>query len=192
MYYTLLNNYITRDYFEVNNASTIMYDGEEGTVVANVNKDTAYILGSTFSFKGNINDTWYTKGSLTYTKGKTYDTKQPLSSIPPLFGNLEIGFEKDRFQANLNWRFNAEKRIEDYNLIEGIDNVEQTPYNAETDSYYGNPKWNTFGLNTNYKVTNNLTLFVNLDNIFDIHYKEFASSISAPGRNISISANLTI
>ncbi|UMB59423.1 TonB-dependent receptor [Lutibacter sp. A80] len=192
IYYTLLDNYITRDYFEVNNASTIMYDGEEGIVVANVNKDNAYILGGTFSFKGNINDTWYTKGSLTYTKGKTYDTEQPLSSIPPMFANLEFGFEKDRFQANINWKFNAKKRIEDYNLIEGIDNVEQTPYNALTDSYYGTPEWNTFGINSNYKLNNKLTFFVNLDNIFDVHYKEFASSISAPGRNISISVNLTI
>ena len=192
IYYTLLNNYITRDYFEVNNSPTIMYDGEEGTVVANVNKDNAYIVGSTFSFKGNINNTWHSKGSLTYTKGKTYDTKLPLSSIPPLFGNLEIGFEKERFQANLNWKFNAKKRLEDYNLIEGIDNLEQTPYNSITDSYFGNPKWNTFSVNANYKLSNSFTIFLNVDNILDTHYKEFASSISAPGRNLSVTFLLKV
>lgn len=192
IYYTLLNNYITRDYFEINNSSTIVYDGEEGTILANVNKNNAYITGSTFSFKGNINETWNTKGSLTYTKGKTYDTKLPLSSIPPLFGNIAIGYEKDRFQANLNWRFNAKKRLKDYNLIEGIDNLEQTPYNVTTDSYYGNPKWNTFSIHSNYKISNSFTLFLNVDNIFDTHYKEFASSISAPGRNLSVSVNLNI
>jgi len=192
IYYTLLNNYITRDYFEINNSSTIVYDGEEGTILANVNKNNAYIIGSTFSFKGNINETWNTKGSLTYTKGKTYDTKLPLSSIPPLFGNIAIGYEKDRFQANLNWRFNAKKRLKDYNLIEGIDNLEQTPYNVTTDSYYGNPKWNTFSIHSNYKISNSFTLFLNVDNIFDTHYKEFASSISAPGRNLSVSVNLNI
>ena len=192
IYYTLLNNYITRDYFEINNSSTIVYDGEEGTILANVNKNNAYIIGSTFSFKGNINETWNTKGSLTYTKGKTYDTKLPLSSIPPLFGNIAIGYEKDRFQANLNWRFNAKKRLKDYNLIEGIDNLEQTPYNVTTGSYYGNPKWNTFSIHSNYKISNSFTLFLNVDNIFDTHYKEFASSISAPGRNLSVSVNLNI
>jgi len=192
IYYTLLNNYITRDYFEINNSSTIVYDGEEGTILANVNKNNAYITGSTFSFKGNINETWNAKGSLTYTKGKTYDTKLPLSSIPPLFGNIAIGYEKDRFQANLNWRFNAKKRLKDYNLIEGIDNLEQTPYNVTTDSYYGNPKWNTFSIHSNYKISNSFTLFLNVDNIFDTHYKEFASSISAPGRNLSVSVNLNI
>lgn len=187
IYYTLLNNYITRNYFEMDNSSTIIYDGEEAYVVANSNKGNAYILGSTFSFKGNLNHLWSAKGSLTYTKGKTYDTKQPQSSIPPLFGLLEIGFKKDRFQANLNWKFNAKKNIKDYNLIEGIDNLDQTPFNTVTNSYYGNPSWNTFNFNMNYKLNNRLTCFININNIFDIHYKEFASAISAPGRNLSIS-----
>tara|TARA_R110001583_G_scaffold35585_3_gene118227 strand:+ start:16687 stop:19143 length:2457 start_codon:yes stop_codon:yes gene_type:complete len=187
IYYTLLDNYITRDVFEINNSSTIMYDGEQANVVANVNKDNAYIVGSTFSFKGNLNPIWFTKGSITYTKGKAYDTKEPLSSIPPLFGSLEIGFEKERFQAGLNWKFNAEKQLKDYNLIEGIDNIEQTPLDTNGNPTYGNPSWNTFNMNSNYKINNSLTLFVNIDNIFDNHYKEFASSINAPGRNIAIS-----
>jgi hemoglobin/transferrin/lactoferrin receptor protein len=192
IYYTLLHNYITRDYFEVNNSGTIFYDGEEGVVVANVNKDNAYIIGSTLSFKGRLNNFLHTKGSFTYTKGKAYDTKEPLSSIPPMFGMIEVGFEKERFKANLNWKFNSKKRITDYNLIEGIDNIEQTPYNSITDTYYGNPSWSTFNFNSNFKINNNFTFFVNVDNIFDIHYKEFASSISAPGRNLSISALINI
>lgn len=192
IYYTLLHNYITRDYFEVNNSGTIFYDGEEGVVVANVNKDNAYIIGGTLSFKGRLNNFLHTKGSFTYTKGKAYDTKEPLSSIPPMFGMIEVGFEKERFKANLNWKFNSKKRITDYNLIEGIDNIEQTPYNSITDTYYGNPSWSTFNFNSNFKINNNFTFFVNVDNIFDIHYKEFASSISAPGRNLSISALINI
>ena len=192
VYYTLLHNYITRDYYEVNGSSTIMYDGEEVNTMANVNKGNAYIYGSTFSFNGNFNPTWYTKGSITYTKGMAYDTNNRLSSIPPLFGMLEVGFEKDRFQVGLNWAFNGEKTIENYNLVEGIDNIEETPYNASLDSYYGSPSWSIFNLNANYRLNNNFSFFVNLDNIFDIHYKEFASAISAPGRNLSASVLINI
>ena len=192
IYYTLLHNYITRDYFSMNNYETIMYDGEEATMVANVNKKNAYIVGSTFSFKGSLNDLWFTKGSLTYTKGKTYDTNQPLSSIPPLFGNIAFGMEKNRIQANLNWRFNAKKKLKDYNLIEGIDNIEQTPYSNSLNEYIGSLAWNTFNINANYKLNSNLTLYLNIENVFDVHYKEFASSISAPGRNLSISFLLKV
>jgi hemoglobin/transferrin/lactoferrin receptor protein len=187
IYYTLLNNYITRDYMEIDNSSTLLFDGSHGYTMANVNKDNAYIVGSTFSFKGNFNQNWFAKGSLTITKGRTYDTEQPLSSIPPLFGSIEFGYEKNRFHANLNWKFNGKKKLEDYNLIEGIDNVEQTPFNSNTNSYYGNPGWDTFNVGLNYKLNNSIDFYLNVDNIFDVHYKEFASSISAPGRNFSLS-----
>ena len=143
---------------DINNLSTLLYDGDEGHTVANVNKGNAYIYGSTVSFKGNLDQKWFARGSLTYTKGRTYDTKQPLSSIPPLFGILEMGYEKDRFHANLNWKFNGRKKIEDYNLIEGIDNVEQTPFNNNTNSYYGNPSWNTFNFSLDYKLNNSIKL----------------------------------
>ena len=87
---------------------------------------------------------------------------------------------------------NTEKRLKDYNLIEGIDNLEQTPYNPLTNTYFGSPSWNTFSLNANYKLSNSFTFFVNIDNVFDVHFKEFASSISAPGRNLSISALINL
>jgi len=98
---------------------------------------------------------------------------------------LGTGYQKNRFQAGIKWLFNGEKTIDKYNLVEGIDNVEQTPYNDSLDSYYGSPSWNIFNINANYKLNKNFSFFVNFDNIFDIHYKEFASSISASGRNFS-------
>ncbi len=192
VYYTLLDNYISRNDFEIENSSSILYENELGNIVANINNDNAYIFGSTFSFKGKMNDIWYTNGSVTYTKGKTYDTKLPLSSIPPLFGMLEIGFEKERIQASVNWKFNSKKALKDYNLIEGIDNIEQTPLNQNTGLYEGNPAWNTLNVSAKYELNKSLSLFLNLDNLFDIHYKEFASSISAPGRNVSVSFFLKI
>jgi len=188
----LLNNYITRDQFEINGSSTILYDEEVGNIVANVNKNNAYIFGSTFSFKGTIDHIWFTKGSITYTKGKAYDTTLPLSSIPPLFGLLEFGFEKERFQVGVNWKFNTRKKLEDYNLVEGIDNIQQTPYNSLTDSYYGSPSWNTFNMNANYRINSTITTYINIDNILDTHYKEFASSISAPGRNLYLAFLINI
>lgn len=192
VYYTLLHNYITRDYYEMDGASTIIYDGEAVNTMANVNKGNAYIYGSTFSFNGKFNPMWYTKGSITYTKGMAYDTNNRLSSIPPLFGMLAIGFEKNSFQLGVNWVFNGEKTLDEYNLIEGIDNVEETPYNAELDFYYGSPSWNIFNLNANYQINSHFTVFANVDNIFDIHYREFASAISAPGRNASLSVLINI
>ncbi|MFA5298757.1 MAG: TonB-dependent receptor [Lutibacter sp.] len=182
-YYTLLHHYIARGDFEMNGKNTLEYDGVMAKTMANINNDNAYITGGTFSFQGFLFNHFKTNGSLTYTKGKSYDKKLPLSSIPPLFGNLEVLYNFNKFQTGLNYRFNAVKKLNDYNLEEGIDNIEQTPIVAETGDYYGTPKWSTLNLNMNYQFSDKISISFRIDNIFDIHYKEFASSISAPGRN---------
>ncbi len=187
-YYTLLDNYIARASFILNGSSTIIYDGEELNLVANVNNKSAYIIGGTMTFKGNLSDVFQTKASITYTKGKAYDTKEPLSSIPPIFGSLDLIYTKNKFESGFNLFFNGRKKLEDYNISEGIDNIEETPLiigEVDANYYYGTPSWNTLNFYTRYKATKNIDLLISVDNVFDQHYKEFASAISAPGRNFS-------
>ncbi len=184
-YYTLLSNYIVRAPFILNGSSTIIYDGEEVNMVANVNNDNAFIIGGTATFKGNLSDRFHTQASITYTKGKAYDTDEPLSSIPPLFGSFDINYNHNKLETGFNFIFNGRKKLEDYNISEGIDNIEETPFITENDAYYGTPAWQTINIYARYKVTKNIDLLLNVDNIFDRHYKEFASGISAPGRNFS-------
>lgn len=191
-YYMLLHNYIARGDFEMNGQNTLVYDGETATTMANINNKNAYITGGTFSFQGTLFNHFKTNGSVTYTKGKSYDKKTPLSSIPPLFGNLEVNYNFHKFQTGLNYRFNAAKKLSDYNLEEGIDNIEQTPIVLETGNYYGTPKWGTLNSNTNYQFSEKFSMSFRIDNIFDVHYKEFASSISSPGRNYVCSALLKL
>ena len=173
-------------------AQLFLFDGEEGNIVANVNKGNAYVVGGTFNFKSRLSNYFTTKASLTYTRGRTYDTNENLSSIPPLFGQAEFNYSKNKFEMGFNIRFNGRKKVADYNLTEGIDNIEQTPIvdaNAVADinKYYGSPSWVTLNINSTYRLTKNIDLQVAVDNILDQHYKEFASGISAPGRNFSFS-----
>ncbi len=188
MYYTLLDNYITREA----DGTTIVYDNEVGNVVKNVNKGRAYITGYTANYIGRLDENWKTSGFITYTKGKTFDTDEPMSSIPPLFGRFEISYRKNKIELSANYRFNAKKDIKAYNISEGIDNHIQTPIvdaNATEaiDKYYGSPSWSTFGVNGRYTVNENFTVQGTVSNIFDEHYKEFASGVSAPGRNFAVS-----
>ncbi|HBS10985.1 MAG TPA: TonB-dependent receptor, partial [Flavobacteriaceae bacterium] len=127
------------------------------------------------------------RASITHTKGYTYDTDEPLSSIPPLFGMVAISHKKGRLELGLDYKFNSRKKAKDYNLSEGIDRFEDTPYIAAIDTYYGTPTWASLNFSSTYKLTKNIDALLSVDNIFDVHYKEFASGISAPGRNFSIS-----
>ena len=182
-YYTLLHNYIARGSFEMDGQNTLIYDGVNATTYANINHKNAYITGGTFHYFGSLSKNIKTQGSLTYTEGKSYDKKIPLSSIPPIFGDIELSYHYNKIQAAFNYRFNAAKKLDDYNLEEGIDNIEQTPFITATSKYYGTPKWSTLNFSTSYQFSEKISVMFKVDNIFDIHYKEFASSISGPGRN---------
>ena len=191
-YYTLLDNYITREAFTLNGNQTILFDGEMGDIIANVNKNNAYIIGSTFEFKTPFNKNLVFKTTATYTKGHTMDTKEPLSSIPPLFGSLSLTYSNPQFESRIYTRFNGRKSLKDYNPSEGIDNIEQTPFITSTGQYYGTPAWATVNFYFKTKLSELLDFQIAVSNILDQHYKEFASSISAPGRNFtfSITGNL--
>lgn len=115
-----------------------------------------------------------------------------MSSIPPLFGQFELNYKYNKLEFGADFRFNSKKNIKDFNLTEGIDNHDLTPIvdsNAISDinKYYGSPSWSTLGINGKYIVDQNLSFQARISNLLDEHYMEFASGISAPGRNISIS-----
>lgn len=193
-YYTLLDNYIQRDFVFNPDGSIkqVQFDGETGNAVSNQNKGTAYILGYTLDYLGKISNTINTSGFITYTKGRTYDTDEPMSSIPPLFGQFEINFKKNNLELGSVLRFNSKKDIEDFNFTEGIDNHELTPIvdasaTDDVDRFFGTPSWITFGINGRYTLNKNLSFQARLDNIFDEHFIEFASGVAAPGRNLSLS-----
>ena len=198
VYYTLLDNYIIRAPYDIHNhtegESTVTYEGETGRVLANVNRDKAYVTGGSFSFRGEFSERWLSRGSITFTEGKTYDTKEYMSSIPPLFGNLGLIYRTHKLELDLNFEFNAEKPAEKYNTSEGIDNIEQSPVrdenaSEEVDKYAGTPSWEIFNFSATYDVSPSVELQFKTSNIFDRHYKEFASGISAPGRNFSAAIN---
>ena len=169
----------------LNGDAQIIYDGELANVMANINMGNAYLVGGTMTFKGQLTNTWSTRATLTYTKGKAFDTKEPLSSIPPLFGSLDFNYVRNRIETGVNVVYNGFKGVEDYNISEGIDNIEQTPYIIEDDAYYGSPSWYTLNYYMRIKTSKYVDLLINVDNIMDHHYREFASAISAPGRNFS-------
>jgi hemoglobin/transferrin/lactoferrin receptor protein len=194
IYYTLLNNYIQRDFVYNADGSIVQvaFDGKFGNAVSNQNKNTAYITGITASYLGRISAVWKTSGFVTYTKGRTYDTQEPMSSIPPIFGQFEMSYTIAEIEIGSVIRFNAKKEITDFNITEGIDNHDLTPIvvkNAvdEFVKYYGTPSWITLGLNANYAVSDTISIQARLDNLLDQHFIEFASGVASPGRNLSLS-----
>ena len=200
-FYTLLNDYISRANFVVENdnsttdENTVMYDDDEVCTIANVNGDTAYIFGGTLDASFVPVNNFTIKGNITYTKGKTNDTDSYLPSISPLFSSIGIIYRKNKIDGRLNWRYSAKKNADEYSPG-GEDNLSQSALvdpnpTIDDDEYYvGTPSWNILNTSFGYQATKALKLQLGLDNIFDTHYKEFASGISASGRNLKASMHL--
>jgi hemoglobin/transferrin/lactoferrin receptor protein len=192
-YYTHISKHITRDYFEIINdtstedKSTIIFNSEEVITMANVNKGSAYIYGGTLDLKAHIYSNLLFTGNLTYTDGASVKNAHPLPSISPFFGYFSLKFLFKKSETQLAYRFSNSKNSDKYS-IGGEDGLEETPEIFQgLDSYfYGMPSWSILKLSSSYEFSNNFKTILILDNIFDLHYREFASGISAPGRNLNV------
>ena len=192
-YYTHISKHITRDYFEIINdtstedKSTIIFNSEEVITMANVNKGSAYIYGGTLDLKAHIYSNLLFTGNLTYTEGASVKNAHPLPSISPFFGYFSLKFLFKKSETQLAYRFSNSKNSDKYS-IGGEDGLEETPEIFQgLDSYfYGMPSWSILKLSSSYEFSNNFKTILILDNIFDLHYREFASGISAPGRNLNV------
>jgi len=126
------------------------------------------------------------EGGIFYTKGNMIDEDRPLPSIPPVYGNSKLTYKFENLETSLLYKFMLDKPVDEYDVIGGIDNLDESPIDPVTGEYAGFPQWHILNWYGTYHINQNFSLNLAVENIFDIHYKEFASAISAPGRNIKI------
>ena len=194
---TLISRHIGRDNYIIfadettPNMNTILYQGEEVETFANVNSGDRYLVGGSIDGYYSFVDTFSIQGNISFIKAGKNKKYGPLPSISPVFGNLLLKYHKDNWLTSLRFQFSGSKNPNTYS-IGGEDGLEETPLISELSSLYaGTPAWNDLSLLTQYEWKENIRFRVGIDNIFDIHYRTFASGISAPGRNLKIGANIT-
>jgi hemoglobin/transferrin/lactoferrin receptor protein len=170
------------------NPNTILFNGEEISTLANKNLGNRYVYGGSFESSIKLSDKLYTKASLTYTRGNKSFKNGPMPSIPPFFGNYSINYNNSRLSAQLMWNFSNAKNPNDYSYG-GEDGLDETPL-ILNDQFAGTPAWEIFSIMTNYRYNNSTLIKLGLNNIFDTHYRTFASGISQPGRSIQLGISI--
>lgn len=213
---TQLNDAIVRQNFQLPNGNTsFVSHGDTLFVQANVNTTNAHIYGVSGNLQLNWGKYWQLKSSLNYTKGTRnftqsdddgniqIDQEVPQDHIPPLYGKTSIIFSKNKWTINATAQYNSAKKPEDYAIssfeldnntgnftpdrVGTADNFEFSPVDPETGEFLGTYGWTTFNFYTSYKLTKAFTINFAIENLTDVHYRRFASGISAPGRNFVIS-----
>ena len=115
-----------------------------------------------------------------------------LPSILPFYGGAMLQFKKDALNLTLNYRFNSRKNPEDYSSG-GEDGLEETPMLSNTANqiiFAGTPKWSTLSFRGNFQLNNTIAFNAGVENIFDQHYRTFASGISASGRSLILGTSV--
>jgi len=177
-FYTRLYDMIVIDNFEYQGQSIINYNGSNSQVLANQNKGKAYITGISTNMKGYIIEDLQFNASFNYTYGRIVEDKKesPLDHISPYFGKIGLRYDKRWGQFEGYILYNGKKSSKDY-FSNGEDNIQYAPEG-------GMPAWETYNFKTSFNITKRATLFVGIENILDTQYRNFASGINAPGRNI--------
>ena len=176
-YYTNLSNALITQNSQFQGADSIQYGGELSQVMSTVNAGKAYIYGIEGALAGQINKYISVLGTVNYTEGRivTDTVPYPLDHIPPVFGKISVISSVNKLRTEFFVNYAAWKRVKDYNMI-GEDNFSYA-------TAQGMPSWFTLNARVSYSITKDISFQVACENILDQNYRQFASNISAAGRN---------
>lgn len=189
-YYALVHDYIARSPYQLlqdkstDDLNTIRYSGDEVITYANINVGAVRVSGLNGIAKWQITPKSSYHVTFTLNKGVGNDLSGNLPSISPLFINQKWSLHIKKAAISLHWRHAQAKSPESYSL-RGEDGLEETPLLFEN-NYAGTPSWNHWDIQFNIPLSHAIKLSGGVFNLFDTHYREFASGISAPGRSTKL------
>lgn len=182
-YYTYIINPILQAPYAYNGSDSVLWNGSMVASMAYQNGDQAYKCGIEANISAQITPWLSAHGALAYTYGRDM-TDVPLDHIPPMYGIAGIKTEVKRFKGEVYVRFNGKKALKDFRP-NSEDNIQVCPVD-ENGEYIGMPSWWTLNLRTGISLNKYLQIQAGVDNLLDLHYRNYASGISAPGRNVMI------
>ena len=198
LYSTFLTNYIGRQFAPnytdqlTGHVMELRFDEDIVQTQINDNMGAASIHGASFEGKWNLTPHLTVSSDLTFTRTDFIEGFGPLPSILPFYGANMLQYNKDKLSVRIRNRFSSAKNPEDYSLG-GEDGLDETPVELNSEGFpqfIGTPSLSIFNLSGSYAWTEQLVIRAGLENVFDVHYREFASGISASGRSLMFGASL--
>jgi len=198
LYSTFLTNYIGRQFAPnytdqlTGHVMELRFDEDIVQTQINDNMGAASIHGASFEGKWNLTPHLTVSSDLTFTRTDFIEGFGPLPSILPFYGANMLQYNKDKLSVRIRNRFSSAKNPEDFSLG-GEDGLDETPVELNSEGFpqfIGTPSWSIFNLSGSYAWTEQLVIRAGLENVFDVHYREFASGISASGRSLMFGASL--
>ncbi len=184
VWYTLLDNALVRRGFTFNGQDSIFYDGELSRVQALQNAAQARVWGVQggveavlpYGFRLRVRGSWQ-KGEEELENGST----APLRHAAPWTALCQFQYRRDRWQADLTWRYQGGVEAGDLAPDEqGKDYL----YALDSDGRPYAPAWSILNLKVLWQAGEYIAISGGVENILDVRYRPYSSGITAPGRNV--------
>ncbi len=172
-YYNRLNDIVIR-----NKKGNETIDGYP--VYIKENAENGYIMGLETNFQYILGRSLQLTGSLTYTYGQNTSKKEPIRRIPPLFGYVNIQYQKKKYWAKLFFQLAGKQQ----RLAAG-------DISDNRIGRLGTPGWSVINISNGFnfkKIDINLTL----QNVLDKDYKFHGSGINGVGRSLILEFSWSI
>ena len=180
-FYTLLQDAIVRDFYSIDGADSLIYDGELLQMQTNVNASEAIVYGLSFNLKAKLSKELSLKSNFNYTQGRNVTENVPLGHIPPLYGRTDLILYSAPLTVAFYMKYQLDKLYADYSPF-GEDNENKSALN-KLGQIYGTPAWQTFNIRAQMQISKSISIQAALENMLDVHYRPFASGLSGAGRN---------
>ncbi|MFN9688648.1 MAG: TonB-dependent receptor plug domain-containing protein [Bacteroidota bacterium] len=144
------------------------------------NAENGYIMGVETNFQYILGRSLQLTGSLTYTYGQNTSKKEPIRRIPPLFGYVNIQYQKKKYWAKLFFQLAGKQQ----RLAAG-------DISDNRIGRLGTPGWSVINISNGFnfkKMDINLTL----QNVLDKDYKFHGSGINGVGRSLILGFSWSI
>lgn len=216
-YTSLKNLMVRRKFALPDGSFKLVMGGDTLSTVANANAATGHIYGANFNLELNFGSRIKLTSDFTLTQGKEnfrsldedgnvlIDSLVPASHIPPAYGQTSLSYTGKKFSFTAAVRYQGKKTVDQYGVVNifesesgetiveregGSDNIElgYTEVGPEGElKYVGMLAYTTYNLYSSYRLNERYSLHLSVENIADLHYRQFASGVSAPGRNFIVS-----
>ena len=191
LYYTYLQNDLTRANYTLNGQDSILYDGVLSQVQAIQNSGNAHVYGVQGGVEVSLAKGLSLFSSISFQKGVELDVDSavyfPKSHVAPLFGRTALRYKRRQLSLEFYAVYHGQVSYDDLPLIERND----ASYALDEDGLAFTPAWYTLNLKGSFFFNKHLSLNAGVENITNQLYRTLGSGISAPGLNFIISLNAT-
>ncbi|NRA12323.1 MAG: TonB-dependent receptor [Crocinitomicaceae bacterium] len=191
IYYTYLQNALSRADYTLNGQDSILYEGTLSQVQAIQNTGNAHVYGIQGGFEISLAKGLSLFSSISYQKGQELDIDSavyyPKSHVAPLFGRTALRYKRRQLSLEFYSVYHAKVSHDDLPLNER----NGASYARDENGLAFTPAWYTLNFKASIFFNKHMALNAGIENITNQLYRSLGSGLSAPGLNFIISLKAT-